>query len=160
MIQRSHCTGRAPADSRGAFLLVHNDGYERIRTAASGMPESLAVPAGCDLAGFLGLDAAALCAFPSASAPLFVRPKLFDGGAGAGFLTTAVLAALLHDQGRPFIAVGERALAAWTPPLEPLLAAGISTTHTFDVASLCTTVARLRAILPGVPVVLGGAGAT
>lgn len=157
----SHPTTRGDA----RFLLVYNDRFKHIRTATQDAPNPLVGDPALELAPFLGAEPADLLAlhYAGGRGAVFSADKLFDEGAGAGFLTTAALAGILAQAGIAFDLVGERELEADAPLARAQgapTAVGLSTTHLFDAPSVAALVARVRRHLPGVPVVLGGAGAT
>lgn len=153
------------ADGQGHFLLVYNDRFKYIRSATRDAPDPLVGEADLELSPFLGADPTDLLTlhYGASQGAVFTADKLFDEGAGAGFLTTAALAGILDHARIPFALVGESQLEGERPVpglrRDPV-AVGISTTHLFDAPSVAAMVAHVRRHLPGVPVVLGGAGST
>ena len=142
------------------FLLVYNDRFKHIRTATQDAPNPLVGDPSLELAPFLGADPSELLKLDYGE---LGAGKWAYWLAGAGFLTTAALAGILHHAHIPFDLVGETELESDRPiprlKADPI-AVGISTTHLFDATSVAAMVAHVRRRLPGVPVVLGGAGTT
>lgn len=154
-----------PRPQPGRFVLVYNDRFKHIRTATQDAPNPLVGHPSLELAPFLGADPADLLTlhYAGGRGAVFSSDKLFDEGAGAGFLTTAALAGILNQAGIGFDLVGERELESDRdlPALQAgPVAVGISTTHLFDADSVAALVAHVRRRLPQVPIVLGGAGST
>jgi hypothetical protein len=148
------------------FLLVYNDRFKHIRTSTHDKPNPLVGDPALQLPSFLGAAHRDLEALHYANdqGAVFTRDKLFDEGAGSGFLTTAALAAILEQAGVPFGLIGEAEFDGERPITAPRgetpLAIGVSTTHLFDAQSVRRLVARIQGWQPGVPVILGGAGTT
>lgn len=155
----------ASSSDSARFVLVYNDRFKHIRTATQDAPNPLVADPSLELPAFLGADPAELLTlhYGQDGGAVFSADKLFDEGAGAGFLTTAALAGILAQAGIAFALVGESELESTRPiarlPRHPV-AVGISTTHLFDAPSVAAMVAHVRRHLPGAPVVLGGAGST
>lgn len=151
-------------ESESPFVLVHNDRFRRIRvTVADTTVPQLNNPQ-MELPAFLGCSSEDLEAlrYGCTNAPVFTRDKLFDEGAGAGFLTTAALAGILREAAIPCVLVGESEFEGHRPPQLPLsaLAVGISTTHLFEAEAVKRLVIAIRSRLRGTPVIIGGAGST
>jgi hypothetical protein len=151
-------------ESDSPFVLVHNDRFRRIRiTVADTTTPQLNNPQ-MELPTFLGCHCGDLetLRYGCTDSPVFTRDKLFDEGAGAGFLTTAALAGILQEAAIPCVLVGESRFEGHGSPRLPAsaLAVGISTTHLFEAEALKRLVIDIRSRLRGAPVIIGGAGST
>lgn len=139
--------------SKGKLGSPHLDGKQRlVDTTAPSLMQAL----GLSEDEFFSLR------FTGPGARAFFEPhatKLWS------FLTSHAVATILESAMIKTVAIGEQSLVDGNASLgdvrpENVLAVGISTTFTFDVATLNLLVDRARELVPGAPVVLGGAGIT
>ena len=157
-------TGEAMANSRKTFVLIYNDQWGRVRSHSSNRATGLRPRKFTPLHEFLGLDEEEFSSlrYGGSEHPIWSPRPIF---ANATFLTTAAVMTILDRHRIPTHAYGESSLLDDRVQLDGLtsenvVAVGISTTFIFDDKSLDFLVRRAKQLIPGVPVIVGGAGIT
>jgi anaerobic magnesium-protoporphyrin IX monomethyl ester cyclase len=152
------------ANSRKSFVLIYNDQWGRVRSHSSNPTAGLRLRRFTSLREFLGLDEEEFSSlrYGISKHPIWSSRPIFSN---ATFLTTAAVMTILDRHRIPTRAYGESALVDAQLQLhdltsEDVIAVGISTTFIFDDKSLAFLIYKARQLVPGVPIIVGGAGTT
>jgi anaerobic magnesium-protoporphyrin IX monomethyl ester cyclase len=152
------------AHSRKTFVLIYNDQWGRVRSYSSNRSTGVPLQKVTSLREFLGLDEDEFSSLKYAFSehPIWSSRPIF---ANATFLTTAAVMTILDRHTIPTRAYGESTLVDARVHLhgltsEDVIAIGISTTFIFDDKSLDFLIHKAKQLVPGVPIIVGGAGIT
>ena len=152
------------ANSRKTFVLIYNDQWGRVRSHSSNRSTGVPLQSFKSLREFLGLDEEEFSSlrYATSKQAIWSSRPIF---ANATFLTTAAVMTIFDCHRIPTRAYGESALVDAQVQLDDLapqdvIAVGISTTFIFDDKSLDFLIQKAKQLVPGVPIIVGGAGIT